>query len=143
MYKTMSSWTSNGQYSVEISNNVDNNFTESNKTQSANELNNANHYCQNTKFDHIGNHWTENMAALHQKVQHHQEPNYFRNQWHFNGAANNSYHVNDTTILNVPVGTAGSPQQNQHGLIIPHPHFHYPSTGKSIWSTPFLLNVTK
>ncbi|XP_031620187.1 hepatic leukemia factor isoform X3 [Contarinia nasturtii] len=119
----MSAWPTNGYHSVEASSNFHNNITESDKTQSVND---ANSYCQNQKFDHHENHWIENMAALHQKVQHRQETNYFRNQWYFNGATTNSYHVNDTTIPNVPIT-----QQNQHGLLIPHSHFHYPSMGKA------------
>lgn len=129
MYNSASNWSSatGCQYPVDTNNSSSTNgFTETNncnKNQVNNECN-VNHYCQNTKFDHLANHWNESMAAMHQQAQ--QDPNYFRNQWQFSSAATNSYHVNDTTISNIPA------TQNQHCLLIPHTHFHHPSAGKLI-----------
>lgn len=133
MYNSASNWNSasDGQFPLDATKtSTTDGFNESshncNKSSSSIRDCNVNHYCQNPKYDHITNHWTESMAAMHQQAQ--QEPNYFRNQWHFNGATTNSYHVNDTTI------PAPQLSQNQHCLIIPHTHFHHPpSTGKFIW----------
>lgn len=131
MYNSASNWSSAAgcQYPTDTnSSNSTIGFSElnhSNKNQVNNDCN-INHYCQNPKFDHLANHWNESMAAMHQQAQH--DPNYFRNQWQFSGAATNSYHVNDTTtISNIPSN------QSQHCLLIPHAHFHHPSSaGKSI-----------
>lgn len=140
MYNNGNNWNSAAscQYPVDVSSSSGSNgFNESNncnnKNQSSNDCN-VNHYCQNPKFDHLTNQepfrWNGSMAAMHQQAQ--PESNYFRNQWHFNSAATNSYHVNDTTISNIPTTQLS---QNQHCLLIPHTHFHHPSisTGKLIW----------
>lgn len=114
----------NCQYPIDASTN---NFATSNNCNK-NQLNaNNNVNCQNSKFsDHLADHWNESMAAMHQRTQ--PDSNYFRNQWHFNGAPPNSYHVNDSTNIPTPQFS-----QNQHCLLIPHTHFHHPSsTGKSI-----------
>lgn len=120
-------------------NDTGNSFAPANNCNNKNQPNadcNVNHYCQNPKFDHLANHWSESMVAMHQQAQ--QETNYFRNQWHFNGAATNSYHVNDTTIQNIPTTQL---TQNQHCLIIPHSHFpHSSSTGKSILLRIFVFS---
>lgn len=112
-------------------NSSSNSFTSSsnyNKSQSNADCN-VNYYCHNPKFDHKTNHWSESAAAIHQQAQ--QEPNYFRNQWHFNSAASNSYHVNDTTISHIPTSQLS---QNQQCLLIPHAQYpHSSSQGKSIW----------
>lgn len=124
--------TGNGIYPIDVNGSTNvNNFASANncgKNQPSNNDCNVNHYCPNSKFDHLTNHWGENMMAMHQQAQ--QETNYFRNQWHFNGASSNSYHVNDTTIPNI---SATQLAQNQHCLLIPHPHFsHPPSAGKLV-----------
>lgn len=124
--------TGNGGYPIDVNGSTNaNNFAPENncgKSQSSNNDCSVNHYCPNPKFDHLTNHWGENMMAMHQQAQ--QETNYFRNQWHFNGASANSYHVNDTTVPNIPTSQL---TQNQHCLLIPHPHFsHPPSAGKSV-----------
>lgn len=104
--------------------------TSGTKAQSNSSANcNVQHYCQNPKFDHMANHWSESMVAMHQQAQQ-ETTNYFRDQWYFNDAAANSYHVNDTTIQNL---SATQLTQNQHCLIFPHTHFSHPppqSTGK-------------
>ncbi|XP_055324279.1 hepatic leukemia factor isoform X5 [Sitodiplosis mosellana] len=106
-----------------------NGFNDSNncqKNQSATNDCNVNHYCQNPKFNHLANHWNGSVAAMHHQQAQPESANYFRNQWHFsNNAATNSYHVNDTTIPNIP---ATQLSQNQHCLLIPHTHFHHPSS---------------
>lgn len=119
MYNNANNWNSasSGQYPIDVSSDGHTESNNGNKIQSATDCN-VNHYCQNPKFDNLANHWNESMAAMHQ-----QEPNYFRNQWHFNGAATNSYHVNDITIPNI---SATQLTQNQHCLLIPHTHFHHP-----------------
>lgn len=134
MFNTSNNLNSSGgcHYSVD-GNGTSNSFAPANNCNKSqpNADCNVNHYCQNPKFDHLANHWSESMVAMHQQA--HQETNYFRNQWHFNGAAANSYHVNDTTIQNIPTS------QNQHCLLIPHTHFpHSTSTGKSIWLRIFV-----
>lgn len=127
---------SNTTSSSSSSSNNTNGFNDSvncNKNQLANNDCNVNHYCQNPKFDHhLANHWNGSVAAMHHQQAQPESANYFRNQWHFsNGATTNSYHVNDTTtISNIP---ATQLSQNQHCLLIPHTHFHHPSSaGKSI-----------
>lgn len=114
------------QYPIDVSGNG---FASPNNCNKNQLTANSNINCQNSKFpDHLANHWNESISAMHQQAQ--QDPNYFRNQWHFNGAAPNSYHVNDSTIPNISTAQFS---QNQHCLLIPHTHFHHPSsTGKSI-----------
>lgn len=115
------------QYPIDASNG--NCFTPSNNCDKNQLTANGNPNYQSPKFpDRLASHWNESIAAMHQQA--HQDPNYFRNQYHFNGAVSNSYHVNDSTIPNIPTAQFS---QNQHCLLIPHTHFHHPvSTGKSI-----------